>query len=182
MTGLRFLSARQVFETYPDLGGDMVAGPSDLAPLHYVSELERSTTPEDAITFCAHVLDRRKAVWWGLECVRALGAAADREEDTALRVTEAWVREPEEHRRLAALAIGLSANRDRPGTWMALAAGGSGGTLRTGDLPGPPVPPQLCASATRTAVLIALSAHPPRDRAALLTKCIQLFRNLADRV
>jgi hypothetical protein len=178
MSGLRFHSAAQVFEVFPDLQSDMVARGEDMPPLEYVTSLERSATPEDSITFCAHALDRRKAVWWALECSRSIAPPRNREDEMAILTAEAWVREPEEHRRLAALNIGLTGNRDLTGTWISLAAGGSGGTLKSGDLPGPPVPPQLCASAVRTAVLVALSTPHPRDRKELLTKCIQIFRDL----
>jgi hypothetical protein len=178
MSGLRFQSAAQVFDLFPGLQSDMVARAADMEPMAFVAALENSATPEDAITFCAHVLDRRRAVWWALECSRQLGPARNREDEIAIRTAETWVREPEEHRRLAALNIGLNGSRDLVGTWIALAAGSSGGTMKTGDLPGPPVPPQLCASAVRTAVLVALSALPARDRQALLTKCIEAFRTL----
>lgn len=178
MSNLRFHSAAQVFETFPELQGDMVARAADVPPMEFVDTLERSATPEDAITFCAYVLDRRRAVWWALECARNVGPAQNREDDIALRTADVWVKEPEEHRRLAALHIGLTGNRELVGTWIALAAGSSGGTLKTGDLPGPPVPPHLCASAVRTAVLVALSNLAPRDRPVLLTKCIDAFRLL----
>ncbi|MCX7324119.1 MAG: hypothetical protein NTZ14_06710 [Hyphomicrobiales bacterium] len=179
MSGLRFHSALQVFETFPDLQSDMLARAADVPPLDFVTMIENSPTPEDAITFCAYVLDRRKAVWWALECKKLLGLDSNREDEVAVRTAEAWVREPEEHRRLAALDIGLTGDRGLVGTWIALAAGSSGGTLRTGDLPGPPIPPKICASAVRTSVLVGLSMIPARDRKALLTKCVQLFRDLA---
>lgn len=182
MSGLRFHSASQVFETFPDLQANMVARAADMPPLEFVASLENSTSPEDAITFCAYVLDRRRAVWWALECCRQVGPLHNREDEIATRTAEAWVREPEEHRRLSALNIGLTGNRELAGTWIALAAGSSGGTLKTGDLPGPPVPPQLCASAARTAVLVALSGASIRERNVLLTKCVQIFRDLVNGV
>ena len=89
------------------------------------------------------------------------------------------MREPEEHRRIAALGIGMKGRRDIAGTWVALAAGGSGGTMYHGNMPGPPVPPNLCARAVRTAILVALSTKPPRERKAHLTNCVQMFRDLA---
>ena len=179
MSGLRFQSASQVFDAFPEMHEDMVAQAADVAPLVYVQQLENSASPEDAITFCAHVLDRRKAVWWALGCVRHLAPAHTREDEIAVKTAEAWVREPEEHRRIAALGIGMKGRRDIAGTWVALAAGGSGGTMHNGNMPGPPVPPNLCARAVRTAILVALSTKPARERKAFLTNCVQMFRDLA---
>ncbi len=180
MSGLRFQSASQVFDAFPEMHEDMVAQPADVTPLAFVKQLENSPSPEDAITFCAHVLDRRKAVWWALNCVMHLAPAQTREEEIAIRTAEVWVREPEEHRRIAALGLGMKGRRDIAGTWVALAAGGSGGTMTNGSLPGPPVPPNLCARAVRTAILVALSTKPARERQAFLTKCVQMFRDLAE--
>ncbi len=179
MSGLRFQSASQVFDAFPEMHEDMVAQAADMSPLVYVQHLENSASPEDAITFCAHVLDRRKAVWWALGCVRHLAPPQTREEEIAIKTAEVWVREPEEYRRVAALGIGMKGRRDLAGTWVALAAGGSGGTMTSGNLPGPPVPPNLCARAVRTAILVALSAKPARERKAHLTGCVQMFRDLA---
>lgn len=179
MNALRFQSASQVLDVFPELGEDMVAEATDLEPMAFVAQLEASPVPEDAITFCAYVLDRRRAVWWALDCARQLGSPVSRDDDVALKTAEAWVRDPEEHRRLAALSIGVTGRRELIGTWVALAAGCSGGTMTLGDVPGPPVGPALCAKAARTAVLIGLSQVGVRDRAAQLTNCVRMFRTLA---
>lgn len=178
MSVLRFQTASEVFETFPDMQDDMLAQASDVTPEEFIQQLEQGATPEDAITFCSYALDRRRAVWWGLECVKQMRTPVGREEEVATLTAEAWVREPEEHRRIAALRIGITGRRDLAATWVALAAGGSGGTLSTDATPGPPVPPQLCAKAVRTAILIALSDVPARERRPTLTKCLQLFRDL----
>ncbi|WP_420101015.1 DUF6931 family protein [Bosea sp. (in: a-proteobacteria)] len=178
MSGLRFQTAAEVFEAFPDMADDMVSGPADTPPVAFVAQLQATASPEDAITFCAYALDRRRAVWWALECSRTLDPPTTSEAEIALRTAEAWVREPEEYRRLAALRIGMTGRRDLSATWVSLAAGGSGGTLATGAEPGPPVPPQMCAKAARAATLIALSTIPVRERKAQLGRCLDIFRNL----
>jgi hypothetical protein len=181
MSNLRFFTAREVFEAFPGAAGDMAATPQDdaEAPLDFLARLVASPTPEDAISFCAYMLGRREAVWWACACHRLLGLPSDREDEKALLTAEAWVREPEEHRRRAALALGLSGNHDFAGTWLALAAGGSGGTFIINGQAGPPIPADMAAKAVRSAVLISLARLPIRERAARLPACVDICRRLA---
>ena len=60
------------------------------------------------------------------------------------------MREPEEHRRRAALALGLSGHHSVAGTWLALAAGGAGGAFIINNQPGPPIPADMTAKAVRS--------------------------------
>ena len=77
---IRFTSARNVFEAFPDLGRVVAAPAGDPAPLDYARELMASPTPTDSIAFIAYLLPRREAVWWAIQCVRAmLGASAEDE-------------------------------------------------------------------------------------------------------
>jgi len=178
MSNARFSSAQQVYETFPMLQGDVTATPADEAPLDFLDKLATTDTPEDAVSFAAYLLDRREAVWWASQCVRQMGSPVNREEEVALLTAEAWVRDPEEHRRAAALDLGLNGNHKLPGSWVALAAGGAGGTMLVGQSPGPPVPMHLCAKAARSAVLIALARMPFRERASYIQRCADLCRKL----
>ena len=79
-----------------------------------------------------------------------------RDEDIGLRAAEAWLREPEEDRRLAALQIGQQGRTDLPTTWLALAAGWAGPTIPAVDGGEPQaIPPHQTARAVRVAVLLA---------------------------
>jgi hypothetical protein len=181
MSNLRFFTAREVFEAYPGAAGDMAGTPKDDAeqPLDFLARLLASPTPEDAISFCAYLLGRREAVWWACACHRLIGPPADHDDEKALLVAEAWVREPEEHRRRAALALGLGGNHDLAGTWLSLAAGGAGGTFILNGQAGPPVPADMTAKAARSAVLISLARLPIRQRAARLPACVDICTRLA---
>lgn len=181
MSNLRFFTAREVFEAFPGAAGEMAGTPQDdaEAPLDFLTRLLASPTPEDAVSFCAYMLGRREAVWWACACHRLFGPPADREDEKALLMAEAWVREPEEHRRRAALALGLSGNHDFAGTWLSLAAGGAGGTFVINGQAGPPIPADMTAKAVRSAVLISLARLPIRERAARLPACVDICRRLA---
>src|SRR6516225_12092014 len=99
---VRFAAAFDLFETFADLKLVATAPSHDSACLDHARALLASPRPSDAIVFLAHLLPRREAVWWAIQCVRALiGASAD---DGAHRSAETWVRAPTEDNRRAALA------------------------------------------------------------------------------
>ncbi len=179
MSRLRFDTAQDVFEAFPSARGDIEAAPTADKPLDYLNKLSASESPEDAVSFSAYVLGRREAVWWACQCVRKIAPLVAAEEEKALLLAEAWVREPEEHRRRYALDFGLKNDHKLAGVWVALAAGGAGGTLVMGENTGPPVPPEMTARATRTAVLVALARTDPRERLKYIKACADLCRSLA---
>jgi len=181
MSNLRFFTAREVFEAFPGAAGDIAGKPLNdaEAPLDFLTRLLVSPTPEDAVSFCAYMLGRREAVWWGCSCHRFFGQPTERDDEKALLTAEAWIREPEEHRRRAALALGISGNHELAGTWLSLAAGGAGGTFIVNGQAGPPVPADMTAKAVRSAVLISLARLPIRERAAQLPAGVDICRRLA---
>jgi hypothetical protein len=172
MARLRFSTAREVFETFPSALEDITAGPSDEAPFPFARGLLGSDTPEDAIAFCAYLLPRREAVWWACQTLRAVNATPGSQELSAIEAAETWVREPEEHRRRAALRIGMSTDRRLAATWAALAAAWSGGSMSEGEHM-VPVPPDLTAKAARVAVLTGLSRVGAKERAGHLRTCLE---------
>jgi hypothetical protein len=178
MSTLRFTTVREIFEAFPSAIDDIHGGPSDEPPLRALDRFAASDTPEDAIALSAYMLGKREAVWWASRCVQRLAPAKGRGDEKALLITEAWVREPEEHRRRAALEAGLGGDRGLPGTWVALAAGWSGGSMLNGAQPGPAPPPQLTAKMARVGVLVALAYVPARDRVPSIKACADECRNL----
>ena len=179
MSRIRFATARDLFETFPAVREDMEARPTDEPPLVYLSSLMGSETPEDAITFCAYMLPRHESVMWGCQCIRGLLPARTPEEEEALRAAEDWVREPEESRRRAALDVGSNGSRSTATSWLALAAGWSGGSMMPPDQPPVQAPPHLTAKAVRAAVLTALARVPVKQRRDRLKLCLQEAVRLA---
>ncbi len=146
--------------------------PSADSPFHYLQILRESDTPEDGVAFSAYVLDRRETVWWACQCLRLLIPGVETR-DPALRAAEDWVYAPDEDKRLAALRLGTEEDRQRPTTWLSLAAGWSGGNIAPPGVPGVvPSPPHYTARAVRIAVLSALALVPARDRAEKLGRCL----------
>ena len=151
---LRFNSARQVFEAFGSARDDIATPPTDEPPLAFARRLVNSARPIDGVAFCAYLLPRREAVWWGCQCVRAL-LELQNGGDAALRAAEAWVREPEEETRRAALELGRVEDRRAPTTWLARAAGWSGGDIAASGLRPIPAPPHLTAKAVLAAIVLA---------------------------
>ncbi len=179
-TRIRFTTAAQVFEAFPAARDDIEARPTQDPPLAFLRALAASDTPEDAVAFCAYVLPRREAVWWACQCVRGMIPAPGADEQAGLAAAEAWVREPEEERRLQALRLGMGADRGLPTTWLALAAAWSGGSMALPeDGVAVPSPPHLTAQAVRAAVLIALARIGARERAAYIATCLDGALRLA---
>ena len=178
---IRFATARQVFEAFPAAREDIAAPPADEPPLAFAGALMRSQTPEDAISFCAYLLPRREAVWWACQCVSGLAPQPPGgTEPAAHRAAEAWVRDPEEEQRQAALREGLSADPARAATWLALAAGWSGGSMAAPELPAVPPPPQMTARAVRAAVFTAIAGVGAAARAEALQSCVEAGLRFAE--
>jgi hypothetical protein len=168
---IRFASAHGVFEAFPDLRYVMIAPANDADPLAYARALSTSSRPSDAILFLSHLLPRREAVWWAVQCVRAL--TADASADEALRASETWVRTPEDENRRAALLIANDSDRRRPTTWLAFAAGWSGGSMVPPDQNPTPPPSGACAMAANTAIMMAVAAGDSRAIVERITGCAE---------
>lgn len=177
MSRLRFSTAREVFDTFPAAGKLIRTPPTIEHPLVFLKRLAQGPAPADAIGFCAFVLPRREAVWWAAQSLRAMqaqGAAPDQ----GLVAAETWVRNPHDDTRRAALALADEADTALPGTWVAFAAGYSGGSMvATHSVP---CPPDLTAKMARIAVLTALGRLSGRDHQAALRNCVEACIRLAD--
>jgi hypothetical protein len=177
MARLRFETVHDLFEAFPDVRQDLMVEPTDEPSLQFLNSLAQ-TAPEKAVGFCAHLLPRREAVWWACQFVRSLSLPQGSEEQRALQAAEAWVKEPEENFRLAALKVGQLGDHQKPATWLALAAGWAGNTMPFDDK-WVPVRPDQTARAVRAAILIAASKMDMQARTAALTQCIDAGGHLA---
>lgn len=176
---LRFVTARDLFEAYPIALDELCVEATDQPSLEFLRSLVDSNALGKAIGFCAFLLPRRQAVWWAGHCVRMMIAERTPEEDAGLQAAEAWLKEPEEDRRLASLEFGRQADQRLPTTWVALAAGWAGPTMPTDGEDSMTVPPYQTARAARAAVLIAGSRVPVKQRDEMLRRCAESGAKLA---
>ena len=177
LSRIRFTSALSVFEAFPDLGYVAARPANDVDPLAHARALSTSSRPGDAILFISHLLPRREAVWWAIQCVRAL---ASEDADEALGAAETWVRTPEDDNRRAALRIANDSDRRKATTWLAFAAGWSGGSLLAKDQKPVLAPPAACAMAANTAIMLAVAAGDPRAVLERISACADAGVRFAD--
>ncbi len=177
MSKLRFSTARQVFEAFPTAQQVIGTAPTTEPPLIFLRGLVAAGEHKDAIGFCAFVMPRRETVWWALQCVQRMQPAGT-PPDPGMKAAETWVRDPTDEARRTALALGEAGHHASLGTWVALAAGYSGGSMVSTHAV--PCPPDLTAKTARIAVLTALGRVPERERDAALRNCVEACIRLVD--
>ena len=173
MTRLRFETVRDVLEAFPVAERLIDVEPNDEPSLRFLQGLAAGGDLDKAAGFCAFLLPRREAVWWGCWTVKAFVPSRTREEDEAIGAAADWVCEPEDGRRLTALAIGIRGSSKLPSTYLALAAGWSGGRMDVGTGEPVPVPPHQTARLVRAAVLIAACGVDMERKSDVLRGCLE---------
>ena len=95
------------------------------------------------------------------------------DDDKALAFAEAWVEEPQDLQRRKALALGNQGNMRMATTWLALAAGWSGGSVVPPESGYVPAKAEQTARAVRTALLMTEARLPPASADAILSAWIE---------
>jgi len=152
---------------------------ADMAPLAAVQSLiDAGETPE-ALKLLARLLPKRYAVAWLCQCARDQPLSVEDRAGAAL--AEAWVRDPDEPRRRAALDFASAGEYRSLGAWIAAAAGWSGGSLApaTQQVAVPPAE-HLTARAVVAAInlMAALDAEQlATRRAGFIERAMVLLNN-----
>ena len=173
MPRLRFETVRDLLEAFPIAERLIEVEPSDAPSLQFLEGLIARGELERAVGFCAFLLPRRDAVWWGCRTVRTLLPTRSRDEEAAIRAAEKWVQRPEDDLRLAALEFGTRGDSEFPSTYLALAAGWSGGRIDVGGETPVPIPPEQTARLVRAALLVAATRAEPEQRSEILRRCLE---------
>lgn len=178
--GLRFQIATELFEALPEMAADVrTKPPNGTHCLDFRRQLLLGQTPEEAATFMAFALAPRHGVWWGHECLQASPDLLSAQDRDMLALVAAWVGEPDEDHRYAALDTGFAADPRGPGAWLAMATGWSGGSMSPRALPEVPVPGFLMGRALNAAVMTALARVPQEKRRRMLDHYISIAEVLA---
>lgn len=116
----------------------------------------------NAVRVQAHLLPKRHCIWWGILSVEEACGDGLKFMDAAARDSaRTWVEDPSElHRRQCDAAAGKT-KLDGPGSWLAMAAFWSGGSLMPPEMN--PVPPdeRLTGQAVTNSLMIAAVAGDP---------------------
>ena len=162
--GLHFQKAAELYDWVPQIVEDIATRPgAEVHCLHFVKQLAAGRTPEDSATLMAYALQPRQAVWWGHECLQAMPELLTDQDRAMMALIAAWVAEPDEEHRYAALDAGLAEQVRSPGGWLALGAGWSGGSMSGAGLPEVAPPRYLMGRALNAGVHSGL-ARVPQDR------------------
>jgi hypothetical protein len=117
-----------------------------------------------ALSFVAHALPPREAVWWGCLCLRqASGSELPPPDAAAVRAVAEWVLDPTEERRRATAVLAEERGIGTPAGSLATAVAWTGGSLAPPNPKIPVVPPGpwLPAKAVSGAVLLASAKVDP---------------------
>jgi hypothetical protein len=157
----------EVAQMRPDAGEHAAA---------FLARLRQSHTPEEAVTFTAHAVQPKVAIWWAHECLRQIPDALSDLDRAMMDRAAVWIAEPTPANRFAAMREALFAPTRSPGVMLGLAVGWSGGPIAPNDPA--PVPPHRTPRALNTAVLSILAKADLRHRHVYLARFIDMAQGL----
>ena len=163
-TRLRFNTAQQVFDAFPERHRRYRPSADGGAAGRFRAQAARSGAPFRRRSSIPRLFCRGARLSGG--AASACGRFTADTADEALLAVEAWVREPEERARRAALQIAASGDTSVATTWLALAAGHSGGSIAPEDAPPVHASPDATAINLKAAVILAIVQHPMTEHSA----------------
>jgi hypothetical protein len=160
-------------------GGFPLTAPEGTSPAAFLNGLLAAQNLGEAVQFFAFALPAREAVWWACLCSReTLPDPAPPSLQEAVDAAEAWVRNPTEEHRRAAMSRAQATDMKSPVAWAAIAAFWSGGSLAPENLPEVPPAPHLIGCAVAGAVMLAAVKSEPQladqKRARFLASAIDI--------
>jgi Family of unknown function (DUF6931) len=173
MSQVRFSTVQDLFQAYPMARHDIGRAEAGMPSLDFLQEVADAGNWHQAVSFCAYLLPRRVAVAWGCRSLRRMFDHFDANESRALKFAETWVQQPDEQSRNKALAVGNANDPEQPATWLALAAGWSGGSVVPAEFPPVEAQPDQTARAVRAALLIGHCRLPRGSGDRIMTACLE---------
>lgn len=160
MKHLRFSTARQVIDAFPNLRGEFAGCNLELEPFAFVDSLMAQGSTRQAMAFCAFVLPRRDAVQWLCQALRQQPQQPGGTDAALSRLVEEWLKKPVEETRRAALDGGMEDPLKGAWAWAALAAGWSGGNLSPNTEQPVPPPQHLTGHAVNVGLTLLVAGVP----------------------
>lgn len=122
----------------------------------FLAALTAQNKYPSAIRLQAHLLPKREAVWWAHQATdEVCGSLLPKNEAKALAAAYTWVLEPNEEHRRAAEAAAAATKYEGPGSWVALGAVWSCGSLAPPGMAEVPPDDRLTGQALTSALMIA---------------------------
>ena len=146
----------QMADEHQLLAAQVKSGPE------FVALLAEHSAFAQAVRVQAHLLERRLAVWWGLLCVDdASNPPLPPPEAAAVKAARTWVEQPGESNRRHCEAVASKTKYDGPGSWLAMAAYWSGGSIAPPEMAEVPPDEKLTGQAVTSSLMIAAVLHDP---------------------
>ena len=147
----------------------------------YISVLSDKGLNADAVKVLAHALPKRAAVWWACLCAaERLGPAPADVAVAALEAARAWVVDPTDTLRRAALPAAQAAGMGTPAGCAAAAAYFSGGSLAPPDLPAVTPPEHLTGRMVANSLVLAAVINEPEKAAEKYAAFLRTGLDVAD--
>ena len=140
-----------------------------------IEQLQQKEKLVPALKYLGYALPKRCAVWWACQCVREAGGdALEPADHTALASAEAWVANPTEENRRAAMAVADKQKHATAACWANVGAFWSGGSMAPPTSPVIPPAEDLTGKAIFGSVQLAAAAHQPEKAVEKHKKFIAL--------
>jgi hypothetical protein len=181
MPGLRFQTVRDLYGAFPTAESDVGVPSSNEDSLVFLRKRIGEAAWAPAIAYCAYLLPRREAIWWACQTLKLMLPSMQPHETQTLAVVDTWLRDPQDTNRRAALDRGNAGDPRLPATWLALAAGWSGGNIVPEEHGFAAPPPHQTARAIRAGLMIAMAIAPRVTLADAMRKALDDGLELASR-
>lgn len=151
-------------------------------PADFLQSLVDNEHYMDAVTFLAHALKPREAVWWACVCARHHFDDADEKFQEALKAAEAWVYDPTEENRRNCEKLAEAGDYSGAACWASAGAFWSGGSITPQGDPEMEVLPYIYAHAVAGSIISSAGYGQPDEDVVneRFKEYIQHGTNIAD--
>lgn len=175
-------TGRSVGEICKASGIDRAALEPFDGPAALIEALRKDEKLIEAVTFLAHALPKREAVWWAWTTARkAAGEDPPADIQASLEATGAWITEPTDENRRAAYAAAQVAEMSTPAGCAGAAAFFSGDSMGPADQP--PMPPEeFMAAKAISGCLVLVAVEEPEEMNVRLGDTLDRGLDVAERI
>jgi hypothetical protein len=154
-TALEIAEQLQMSDEVKALAATLKTGPELVVALAKQKQFAK------AVRVQAHLLLKTECVWWGWLCVeQAGGSKLAAPEATAHQAARAWIEDPTEINRRQCESDAAKTKYDGAGSWLAMGAFWSGGSLAPADVPDVVPDDKLTGQAVTSSLMIAAVSGP----------------------
>jgi hypothetical protein len=137
---------------------------SQHTPSEFLQILIENNHNHDAVTFLAHAIPARKAIWWTSLCTRDHLNDSDQSYQQAYNAAQNWLNNPTEENRRTAEIRAEESEYNNAASWSAAAAFWSGGSIAPVGEPVMEPAEYLYAHAITSAIIMSSGVGHPAEK------------------